>query len=163
MICPKCGTPAGKNGKTESGKQKYRCRKCKHNFERLIEGELIEISSPSGQSVGLTEAQLRAKYDIRFIVATRCKGLKPWEYPDNSLLTLCQPCHHKYHTEHELTIFRPKKKNKGPAPQRRKPQIKIEKKKKRPIIPLTTIQAQRPLRFRKKVNNEWVEVVRNVI
>jgi 5-methylcytosine-specific restriction endonuclease McrA len=91
------------------------------------------------------------------------QGMKPWEYPNDSLLTLCQPCHHKYHTEHELTISHPKKKNKGPVPKKRKPQIKIEKKKKRRVIPLTTIQAQRPMRFRKKVNNEWVEVVRNVI
>jgi 5-methylcytosine-specific restriction endonuclease McrA len=91
------------------------------------------------------------------------QGMKPWEYPNDSLLTLCQPCHHKYHTEHELTISHPKKKNKGPVPKKRKPQIKIEKKKKRRVIPLTTIQEQRPMRFRKKVNNEWVEVVRNVI
>ena len=28
----------------------------------------------------------------------------PWEYPDNSLLTLCNECHEKYHKEHELTI-----------------------------------------------------------
>ena len=76
MNCPKCGTPAGKNGKTADGKQKYRCRACKHYFERPKE-ELIELSSePAEQAVGLTEAQMRAKYDIRFIVATKCKELK---------------------------------------------------------------------------------------
>lgn len=76
MNCPKCGTPAGKNGKTETGKQKYRCHNCKYNFEVPIDG-MIELSgNPEQQAVGLTEAQLRAKYDIRFIVATKCKELK---------------------------------------------------------------------------------------
>lgn len=76
MNCPKCGTPAGKNGKTDT-KQKYRCKACKHNFER----PLIELSgNPEQQAVGLTEAQLRAKYDIRFIVATKCKELKQGVY-----------------------------------------------------------------------------------
>ena len=79
MNCPKCGTLAGKNGKTETGKQKYRCRKCKHNFERAND-ELIEIAEPTEQAIGLTEAQLRAKYDIRFIVATKCKELKQGVY-----------------------------------------------------------------------------------
>ena len=76
MNCPKCGTPAGKNGKTETGKQKYRCRKCKHNFERPKEGELVELAEAHEKAVGLTEAQLRSMYDIRFIVATKCKELK---------------------------------------------------------------------------------------
>ena len=77
MNCPKCGTPAGKNGKTADGKQKYRCHACKHNFERRKE-ELIEIAEQ--QAVGLTEAQMRAKYDIRFIVANKCKELKQGVY-----------------------------------------------------------------------------------
>jgi 5-methylcytosine-specific restriction endonuclease McrA len=28
----------------------------------------------------------------------------PWAYPNNSLLTLCNDCHEKYHKEHELTF-----------------------------------------------------------
>lgn len=76
MNCPKCGTPAGKNGKTET-KQKYRCRACKHNFERPINYVELEITE---QAVGLTEAQLRAKYDIRFIVGSKCKELKQGVY-----------------------------------------------------------------------------------
>lgn len=28
----------------------------------------------------------------------------PWAYPNNSLLTICNSCHEKYHREHELTI-----------------------------------------------------------
>ena len=78
MNCPKCGTPAGKNGKTADGRQKYRCLPCKHNFERPKEGEILEIATE--QAIGLTEAQLRAKYDVRFIVATKCKELKPGVY-----------------------------------------------------------------------------------
>lgn len=28
----------------------------------------------------------------------------PWEYPNNSLLTICHDCHNNYHKTHELTI-----------------------------------------------------------
>lgn len=75
MNCPKCGNIANKNGNTEDGKQKYRCRTCKHNFERPKDGEIIELI-PEEKAIGLTEAQLRSMYDIRFIVATKCKELK---------------------------------------------------------------------------------------
>jgi hypothetical protein len=27
---------------------------------------------------------------------------KVWEYPDASLITLCNDCHYKYHCEHEI-------------------------------------------------------------
>ncbi len=80
MNCPKCGKPANKNGSTKSGQQKYICRHCNHNFERPKGDELIEIAEPIEQAIGLTEAQLRAKYDVRFIVATKCKELKPGVY-----------------------------------------------------------------------------------
>ena len=53
MNCPKCGNTANKNGNTDDGKQKYRCRTCKHNFERPKEIELSEESEQ--QSVGLVE------------------------------------------------------------------------------------------------------------
>lgn len=80
MNCPKCGKPANKNGSSRNGGQKYICRECKYNFERPKGEELIEIAEPVEQAVGLTEAQLRAKYDIRFIVATKCKELKQGVY-----------------------------------------------------------------------------------
>lgn len=38
------------------------------------------------------------------------KGLKAWQYPNISLITLCNICHHKWHDEHELE-FRDNKKN----------------------------------------------------
>ena len=78
MNCPECGKPATKNGKTKNGKQKYVCFHCKHYFEGPKEPEIIE--KPVEQPVGLTEAQMRAKYDIRFIVATKCKELKQGVY-----------------------------------------------------------------------------------
>ena len=81
MNCPKCGTPAGKNGTTKTGSQKNRCKNCKYEFQRPKGEGLIELSSePVEQAVGLTEAQMRAKYDIRFIVANKCKELKPGVY-----------------------------------------------------------------------------------
>lgn len=76
MNCPKCGKPAGKNGKTENGKQKYRCHYCKHNFERPLESGLIDIVETKEKAIGLTESQLRAKFDTRFIVENKCKELK---------------------------------------------------------------------------------------
>ena len=36
----------------------------------------------------------------------------PWQYPNSSLLTLCEKCHRKYHETHELTIKPPKKRKK---------------------------------------------------
>jgi len=54
MNCPKCGNIANKNGNTKDGKQKYRCRTCKHNFERPKEGEILELNGPTEQAIGLT-------------------------------------------------------------------------------------------------------------
>lgn len=76
MNCPKCKKSAAKNGKTDDGKQKYRCHYCKHNFERSIDSELIDIIETKEKTIGLTESQLRAKFDTRFIVENKCKELK---------------------------------------------------------------------------------------
>jgi hypothetical protein len=32
-------------------------------------------------------------------------GKKPWEYPDESLITLCNPCHRKTHEEEEINFL----------------------------------------------------------
>ena len=86
MNCPKCGTPAGKNGKTET-KQKYRCRACKHNFERPFNYTEPE---PVEQAVGLTEAQLRAKYDLKYIISTKCEQLKKGIFmPQSEFIQFC--------------------------------------------------------------------------
>jgi 5-methylcytosine-specific restriction endonuclease McrA len=45
----------------------------------------------------------------------------PWAYPNNSLLTVCNDCHEKYHREHELTIqlhHNPSGKKKKPKKQK---------------------------------------------
>ena len=75
MNCPKCGKPMNKNGHEPDGTQKWMCRHCKF-YPTAVE----PIQEPTEQAVGLTEAQLRAKYDIRFIVATKCKELKQGVY-----------------------------------------------------------------------------------
>lgn len=75
MNCPKCNSLANKNG-TKDDKQKYRCRTCKHNFE-LNKGELPErIQTETGSVAGISEAQLRAKHDLRYIVESKCLELK---------------------------------------------------------------------------------------
>jgi hypothetical protein len=44
----------------------------------------------------------------------------PWAYPDESLITLCEDCHHEWHTWHEVEYKdRPKKKVKFRNHQRR--------------------------------------------
>lgn len=74
----------------------------------------------------------------------------PWRYPDVSLITLCEKCHHKWHCEHENEI-RPRFNRSGKKMKRdRKPMVK-----KRVIIPVSEIQKGRT-RFRRKVNGEWI-------
>ena len=80
MNCPKCGSPANKNGRSRTGKQKYICKSCRFNFEGDREFKPVELIELSEQTIGLTEAQLRAKYDIRFIISTKCKELKQGIY-----------------------------------------------------------------------------------
>jgi len=74
MNCPKCNSIAAKNGTTPGGKQKYRCRNCGNNFELWI-GDDPKIE-PGPTSIGISEAQLRAKHDLRFIVESKCGELK---------------------------------------------------------------------------------------
>jgi len=73
----------------------------------------------------------------------------PWQYPDESLLTVCYGCHKEYHESHELTIKsrnNPTKRNKTNKPPR---------KKKSKLVPLCYQQKDR---YRKKVNGEWVVI-----
>ena len=50
---------------------------------------------------------------------------KPWLYPNNSLLTLCNKCHREYHLYNEIEIKNVPKKKK------QKPKIKKKKQNKR--------------------------------
>jgi len=68
-------------------------------------------------------------------------GKRPWQYPNQSLLTLCQDCHHKFHTEHETPV-RNKDKHK-----KFKKKVANPKKKK-------PFEIKEP-RYRKKINGEW--------
>ena len=47
--------------------------------------------------------------------------VKPWEYPEDSLITLCGECHRHYHETHEITI------KDNPKPRRKKQNKKTEK------------------------------------
>jgi hypothetical protein len=71
-----------KNGTTPRGKQKYKCPSCGYNIEVAKEytTELLQIEPEPSKSLGLSEEQLRAKHDIRFIVASKLKELKPGTY-----------------------------------------------------------------------------------
>lgn len=81
MNCPKCGNPMNKNGTGRNGKQKYICRKCHHNAEVPKEdAPLLQIEPEPSKSLGLSEEQLRAKHDVRFIVASKLKELKQGTY-----------------------------------------------------------------------------------
>ena len=74
MNCPKCNSIAAKNGTTKDGKQKYRCKNCKNNFEvRKGEEPILEIET---SGIGISEAQLRAKHDLKFIVKCKCGELQ---------------------------------------------------------------------------------------
>jgi len=62
---------------------------------------------------------------------------KPWQYPDKSLLTLCEDCHIKYHMTCEVEIRIKKSKSKKIKPERK--------------LSLVEIQEQRGLRIKKRV------------
>ena len=73
----------------------------------------------------------------------------PWRYPEDSLLTLCGECHHKWHCEHENEIrIRGKKGGKRKKPMRT-PRVR-----KRISISIAELQGER--RFRRRVNGEWL-------
>lgn len=77
---------------------------------------------------------------------------KPWLYPDDSLLTLCESCHHKWHCEHENEI-RPKKKRGG----KRKGHIRPPRVRKRISMSIAKLQEGQS-RFRRKINGEWIVI-----
>lgn len=75
MNCPKCKSEhINKNGTSRQGRQKYYCKDCGFNFEEGAKHEELQ------NKVGLSEAQLRAKHDLRFIITTKCNELKTGNY-----------------------------------------------------------------------------------
>ena len=59
-----------RNGHEKDGTQKWYCRHCKY----YPSGDTGVIPEP--QSAGISESQLRAKHDLRFIVESKCLELK---------------------------------------------------------------------------------------
>lgn len=72
MNCPKCNKPMARNGVDRGGKQKWICKACGVNRNA---DTVIEIPVDIKQ-MGISEAQLRAKHDLRFIVESKCTELK---------------------------------------------------------------------------------------
>ena len=68
---------------------------------------------------GSTE-NLRVHHTFYYPVKT-----EPWKYPNKSLITLCDKCHHDYHATHENTI-RTKHKKKPKIKNAKKPVIRKE-------------------------------------
>ena len=74
--------------------------------------------------------------------------IKPWLYPDDCLITLCEECHNDWHKHHEIVVI-----NNPIIKRRRKQQKKIKKGK----ISLANIQQRRgKTKYRKKINGQWV-------
>jgi hypothetical protein len=82
----------------------------------------------------------------------------PWAYPDESLLTVCNDCHIKYHKEHEHTItdkqlsYKPKHKKKDNRKKGRTniKQDRINKKKEKPRSLAQKVEDLKKERERKK-------------
>lgn len=73
MNCPQCNKPMNRNGVDRGGKQKWICKAC--GINRNDSGAPDEV-----KQVGISEAQLRARHDLRFIVERRCLELKSGVY-----------------------------------------------------------------------------------
>jgi 5-methylcytosine-specific restriction endonuclease McrA len=90
--------------------------------------------------------------------------INPWQYPDDSLLTLCETCHKEYHTYNELTFKdnpikgKNKKKKKEIKKTLDKPKKKGKSKNRKhnriPRICLAEIQAH-PDQFIKDQEGTW--------
>jgi len=78
-----------KNGKRDDHIQKWRCPKCRHYKETPI-GSVEEQLSPDEKQIGITENQLRAKHDNRYIIERKCQDLKQGAYLTNAeFITWC--------------------------------------------------------------------------
>jgi hypothetical protein len=70
------------------------------------------------------------------------RGKKAWQYPNKSLLTLCDKCHYDFHCTNEVPI-RGKNQHKEHSKKQRIKKMKHN-----------AIESKDP-RYRKKVNGEW--------
>ncbi len=65
MECLKCKGQASKNGHEPDGRQKYRCKECKYNFNESQTGTPVEVKQAK---VGMSFGEFKSKYDTDFIV-----------------------------------------------------------------------------------------------
>lgn len=86
MNCKKCGKPMIKNGHYPDGTQKWYCRSCHSHFNKKVEmpPAIQQDETNPDKQMGLTEEQLRLKFDNRYIIQQRCKNLKPGVFLSNS-------------------------------------------------------------------------------
>jgi 5-methylcytosine-specific restriction endonuclease McrA len=87
-------------------KDKYTCQTCgklgSDNFLLLpgiMEGDTLK---PFNEPIIVADEE-----SLELNVHHVCyrKGLEPWEYPDEELITLCPECHKKIHEEQDIPIF----------------------------------------------------------
>ena len=75
-------------------------------------------------------------------------GKRPWQYPNDALLTLCDKCHYDFHCTNETPIKgKQKSKHKG-----KKYKVKKDR--------YMGIESNKP-RYRKRVNNIWIIIESN--
>lgn len=87
MKCQDCGsTDFIKNGKDQkTQRQKYKCKNCGSDKYPIDDKTLI--SKPSLSEVSpMTEEQLRAKYDLSFIVQTALSQLEKGQFLNKEML-----------------------------------------------------------------------------
>ncbi len=95
MNCIKCGSKAQKNGFEVKGAlkgiQKYRCTKCKYNFnEGQITSEVNpEVKKPAKAKIGMSLHEFREKHDVEYIVQKTLDKLNPtMVYEKNDIIKL---------------------------------------------------------------------------
>lgn len=93
MECPKCGsTKTYKNGfDHKTKKQKYLCRNCGKNFygvydkpQHISPPSTPKNGEPAKRKIGITEAELRAKFDLTFIVKNKVREIPKGEFLSRS-------------------------------------------------------------------------------
>jgi len=81
--CSNCGSKSlNKNGRDKDGNQKYHCKDCgKHFVEGFtsrtsVQSPIKEVKKNLNDKYGLTEKELRERYDVHFIITESCKKLE---------------------------------------------------------------------------------------
>jgi len=86
--------------------------------------------------------------------------VKPWDYPDDALITLCEKCHNEWHTHNKnVHIDNPDK----PRVKKRIKKKRVKSKKKRNVgykgpSLARTQERSYTNKYRKKINGEWVVI-----